>query len=113
MSAPDQMVREVVWKITPPMSRKSTFTDDPEEVAFIRKSPGYTITEYRATPEHPAGDAIRDAALEEAAKAVPTSWLHPLLTGPRKVVDKSPAPEIEALLRGIADAIRALRGRTG
>ncbi len=108
MSNPDQMVREVVWKITPPMSRKSTFTDDPEEVAFIRKSPGYTITEYLATPEHPAGDAIRDAALEAAAKvcddyakSLDNEWNRKLgYTGHEDCTE-------------CADAIRALRGRAG
>lgn len=47
------------------------------------------------------------AAYEDAAKQVPTNWLDPLLTGDG--VKRTPLGEreIEALLRGIQDRIRA------
>ena len=51
---------------------------------------------------------VRNAIIEECAKAVPTNWCDPLLTGPAKVGDL-PARETEALLRGVQDRIRRLR----
>jgi len=50
----------------------------------------------------------RNAVIDECAKAVPTTWLDSLLSGPNKVGDL-PARETEALLRGIQDRIRALK----
>jgi hypothetical protein len=50
-------------------------------------------------------------ALDEAAKAVPTNWLDPLLIGPDAVLPKDGAynpRHIEALLRGVRDRICAL-----
>lgn len=55
----------------------------------------------------------RAAIIEECAKLVPTSWLDPLLTGPRKVIIDSPCPEIERLLRGVQDRIRGLATTNG
>lgn len=55
--------------------------------------------------------AAAAAALERAAKEVPTSWLDPLLSGPDAAIPAG-VPwtnrHIEALLRGIQDRIRAL-----
>lgn len=53
--------------------------------------------------------ACRNAIIDECANCVPTNWLDSLLTGPNKVIDKSPPREIEALLRGVQDRIRALK----
>jgi hypothetical protein len=52
---------------------------------------------------------IREEAMEEAAKQVPTSWLDPLLTGPGGM-GRPPyrGHDIERLLRRIAAAIRLL-----
>ena len=57
-------------------------------------------------------EAIRAAVAEErerCANAIPLTWLHPLLTGPNKVLPAA-APydeqDIERLLRAIAAAIR-------
>lgn len=42
------------------------------------------------------------AAVESIRKAVPESWLDPLLTGPNRVIgDKSFGPDIESLLNAI------------
>jgi hypothetical protein len=52
--------------------------------------------------------------LDEAAKAVPTNWLDPLLIGPDAVLPKDGAynaRHIEALLRGVQDRIRALKDK--
>lgn len=107
-----------VWKITPPMSRKSTFTDDPEEVAFIRKSDGYTITEYRATPTPPVEpvkeadvSAIRDAALEEAAKMC-DEYGDDYMVQAREGDNTGASDHKACAAVELADAIRALRGST-
>lgn len=62
----------------------------------------------------PADDIVAAAkreAFEAAADCVPTNWLDPLLTGPeaafRRKDGKFDCREIEALLRGIQDRIRA------
>jgi hypothetical protein len=51
----------------------------------------------------------RDAVIDECAKAVPTTWLDPLLSGDGRVIVNSSCREIEDLLRGIQDRIRALK----
>jgi hypothetical protein len=53
-------------------------------------------------------DDVRNLVIDECAKCVPTTWLDPLLTGPKAVGDM-PARETEALLRAIQDRIRALK----
>ena len=57
---------------------------------------------------HDAGAASQR---ETDAKLIPTNWTDPLLSGPNAVV-KIPAgcPDIERLLLGIAQAIRAQEG---
>jgi len=46
--------------------------------------------------------------LRLAEKCVPTNWLDPLLTGPDAVLKKGhDNREIEALLRGVQDRVRA------
>lgn len=57
-----------------------------------------------------AATDARAAALAEAARLVPTNWIDPLLTGPDAVIGNGTADgrQIEALLRGIQDRIRAL-----
>lgn len=43
---------------------------------------------------------------EECAKAIPTTWLDPLLTGPDKIAAPPyTGPQIEALLQAIRDRI--------
>lgn len=65
-------------------------------------------------PEKAAAEIerLREAVVgerERCAKRVPTNWLDSLLTGPRKVGELPfGAREIEALLRGVQDRIRAL-----
>ena len=51
---------------------------------------------------------VRNAVIDECARAIPTTWLDPLLSGPAKV-GNMPARETEALLRGIQDRIRGLK----
>lgn len=55
--------------------------------------------------------ARREGVLEGlrlAEKCVPTNWLDPLLTGPDAVLKKGhDNREIEALLRGVQDRVRA------
>lgn len=57
----------------------------------------------------PASDVIREAVIDECAKCVPTTWLDPLLSGDARVIVNSPTREIEALLRGVQDRMRALK----
>jgi hypothetical protein len=57
----------------------------------------------------PAIALIRDEVLEEAARAVPTTWLDPLLNGPGATKLPLDVPGVEKLCRGIAAAIRALK----
>ena len=52
--------------------------------------------------------AIEAQAVERCANEVPTNWLDPLLTGPKAVIKGLDNRQIEALLRGIQDRIRAL-----
>ncbi len=56
-------------------------------------------------------DDVRNAVIDECARAIPTTWLDPLLSGPNKV-GSLPARETEALLRGVQDRIRALKSST-
>jgi hypothetical protein len=54
---------------------------------------------------------VADAILaerERCAALVPTSWLDPLLTGPRAVIGRPPfnCPDIERLLHAVAAEIR-------
>jgi hypothetical protein len=55
-------------------------------------------------------DLIRAETLEEAARVVPTTWLDPLLTGPGATELPLDGPGVEKLCRGIAAAIRAMKG---
>ncbi len=50
-------------------------------------------------------------AFDEAAKAVPHTWLDPLLSGPDKVISEviNPAPDIERLSRAVRDRILSLK----
>jgi len=61
-----------------------------------------------ALSERPGeGEAMREAA----AKAIPTSWLDPLLSGPVSALDGHGdwgCPDVERLLAALADRIRAL-----
>lgn len=41
---------------------------------------------------------MKTLELQQVLDAIPTSWLDPLLSGPDKVIVKSPCPEIEKLL---------------
>ena len=51
----------------------------------------------------------RRAALEEAAKCVPNTWLDPLLTGPDAIIKSEiDAVQVERLLSAITKRIRAL-----
>lgn len=55
---------------------------------------------------------VRAAVIAECARCVPTNWLDPLLSGSDRVIgEKCDARQIEALLRGIQDRIRALLAR--
>ncbi len=54
---------------------------------------------------------IRAETLEEAARKVPTTWLDPLLNGPGATKLPLDVPGVEKLCRGIAAAIRALKGK--
>ena len=52
-----------------------------------------------------------NAAVAEATRAIPDTWLDPLLTGPNAVVRSKgdfTCPDIEALLRGVTTRIKAL-----
>lgn len=46
--------------------------------------------------------------LQQALDAIPTNWLDSLLTGPDKVINKSPCPEVEALLKAVRARITEL-----
>lgn len=46
--------------------------------------------------------------LQQALDAIPTNWLDPLLSGPEKVIDKAPCPEVEALLKALRARIKDL-----
>jgi hypothetical protein len=71
---------------------------------------------YHARPCDAEAEAVRAAVAqderERCAQLVPTSWLDPLLTGPRAVIGKPPynCPDIERLLSAVAAAIRAGNG---
>lgn len=54
-------------------------------------------------------DDVRNAVIDECARCVPTNWLDSLLTGDKRVIVNSPCREVEALLRGVQDRIRALK----
>lgn len=45
---------------------------------------------------------------QQVLDAIPTNWLDPLLSGPDKVISKSPCPEIEALLKAVRARIADL-----
>ena len=50
----------------------------------------------------------RNAVIEECAKCIPTTWLDPLLSGPKAVARDLPAPVVELLLTKLSERIRAL-----
>lgn len=52
---------------------------------------------------------VRDLIIDECAKAVPTNWVDPLLTGPKAVKIPSDCRDVEYLLRSIQDRILALK----
>lgn len=45
---------------------------------------------------------------QQVLDAIPSNWLDPLLTGEGKVVNKSPCPEVQALLNAVRARIAAL-----
>lgn len=53
---------------------------------------------------------LDDPSVEEAADAVPTTWLDDLLTGPTSVGGEPPfgCPQVEAILRGVKARILAI-----
>lgn len=58
----------------------------------------------------PLMQKARDEALEEAGKAVPASWLDPILSGPKSVKLKPHGcPEIESLLGAVRSRILSLK----
>jgi hypothetical protein len=58
----------------------------------------------------PTSDMIREATIDECAKRVPTNWCDVLLTGPEAPgSDTWTASDIERLLWGVQDRIRALK----
>lgn len=56
-------------------------------------------------------DDVRDLVIEECAKAVPTTWLDPILSGPDSVRGTFDCPSTERLLGAVAERIRALKSR--
>lgn len=54
-------------------------------------------------------DDARDAVIEECAKAIPTSWLDPILSGPASVKGTFDCPSTERLLAAVAERIRGLK----
>jgi hypothetical protein len=50
----------------------------------------------------------RDLVIEECAKCIPTTWLDPLLTGPKAVAEFKDCPSVERLLQAVAVRIRSL-----
>lgn len=58
------------------------------------------------TPEEIARMAW-DAAIGVASRAVPYTWLDPLLSGDTSITVPANGPEIEKLLRGVKDRIAA------
>lgn len=54
-------------------------------------------------------DEARDLVIEECAKAVPTNWCDPLLTGPDAPKGPLDNRGVERLLRGVQDRIRSLK----
>lgn len=53
-------------------------------------------------------EIVAAAERERCARLVPTTWLDPLLSGPNAIKTPMGCREVEALLRGIQDRIRAL-----
>jgi hypothetical protein len=59
-------------------------------------------------PKHNT-EKVRNLAIDDCAKAVPTNWCDPLLTGPQASKTPLDGSGVERLLRGIQDRIRALK----
>lgn len=55
------------------------------------------------------GDDVRNAVIDECARAVPGNWCDSLLTGPEAPKPPLDHRAVERLLRGIQDRIRALK----
>jgi hypothetical protein len=62
----------------------------------------------RATRK-PTAAQLRDAVIEECAKCIPTNWCDPLLTGTEAPKGPFDNRDLERLLRGIQDRIRACK----
>lgn len=54
-------------------------------------------------------DDIRDLVIEECANCVPRNWCDELLTGPKAPKGPLDSRDVERLLGGIQDRIRALK----
>jgi len=73
-----------------------------DRVAFV-------LEQLRAVARHVASrDEVRREALLEAANAIPTSWLDPLLSGGKAPKVPMTGPALETMLRAIVSRIRAL-----
>lgn len=54
-------------------------------------------------------DDVRNAIIEECANTIPTSWLDPMMTGPKSVKGNFDGPSTERLLQAVAQRIRDLK----
>lgn len=79
----------------------------PDEITFCNDDDPCTLHAAVASALEQWGDA----RLEEAAGVVPFTWLDPLLTGDKQVIDSPPynCPDVERLLHAVRDRILALR----
>jgi hypothetical protein len=72
-----------------------------------------TVKEYQLAKGflegHAAGEKVGyNAGVKDSSEQVPSSWLDPLLSGPKKVVKKSPSNELESLLNSVKAKILSL-----
>jgi hypothetical protein len=62
----------------------------------------YMARELAALMKQEAGE------MQDILACIPNNWCDSLLTGPKGVIHLSPCPEIEALLNGVRERIKAL-----
>ena len=92
--------------VEPPMSDSAA---KPSRLEEIVEREAKRLRYHRDEAAKDYGLAVAKAVVEECAKQVPTNWLDDLLTGPRAAIKRgTDCRQIEALLRGVQDRIRAL-----
>lgn len=102
------LIAETMWRAEYTRATGKERSIPWSEVAYDDQQKYLYVADVVAAALSADEDDVRNAVIEECAKCVPTTWLDPLLTGPKKVAEFEDCPSVERLLQAIAARIRAL-----